>query len=129
MKIFGHPWIKSKDFYGVLDIKDIKETPPNSTILLSNFNIEIASYCQKNLIPYSMVIDSIKEAIFANNLNCKYIITHKELAKKIMPIAQNYLFDTQVLAKIKADSEIEEMARVGVDGVIFSFHKSYCSKS
>jgi len=35
-----------------------------------------------------------------------------------MPIAQNYLFDTRVLATILQKDEIEEMAKVGVDGVI-----------
>jgi len=40
------------------------------------------------------------------------------LAKELMPIAQNYLFDTQILAKIEEDSEIEALAKDGVDGVI-----------
>jgi len=119
MKIIGHPWIKSEEFYRVIDIEDIKKTPPNSTVLLSSLNINLASFCQKNIIPYAVEIESIKDAIFLNLLEAKYIICSKKLAEKIMPIAQNYLFDTQVLAKISEDSEIEDMAKVGVDGVIY----------
>ena len=121
MKIIGHPWIKSEEFYRVIDIEDIKKTPPNSTILLSTFNIDIVLFCQKNLLPLAVEIESIKDAIFSNLLEVKYIVCSKELAKEIIPIAENYLFDTQLLAKISEDSEIEDMAKIGVDGVIYFF--------
>ncbi len=119
MKVFNHPLIKSEKFYPISKIEDIDRTPPNSTVLLSTLNMEIALYCKENLIPYSVKISNIKDAVFANLLNAKYIICSKELSKEIMPIAQNYLFDTEILVEILEDSEIEEMARVGVDGVIY----------
>ena len=72
----------------------------------------------KNAIPYIIRVRSIKETIFANLLGAKYTISSKELATKLMPIAQNYLFDTQILAEIESDSEIEEMAKANVDGVV-----------
>ena len=120
MIIFGHPWIKSPNFYKVETIKDIQSTPPNSIVWLSPlcYSIDIAKYCQKNLVPFAIDIDSIKDSIFANILGAKYIICSTTLAKEIMPIAQNYLFDTQVLATILKESEIEDMAKFGVDGVI-----------
>ncbi len=119
MKVFGHHLIKAEEFYTISKIEDIEKTPPNSIVLISNFNIEIATYCKKNLIPYAIKIDTIKDAIFANLLDAKYMICFKELGKKIMPIAQNYLFDTEVLVEISNDSEIEDLALIGVDGVIY----------
>jgi len=120
MLIFNHPWIESPKFYRVDTVKDIDNTPSNSIVSLSTlpYSINIAKYCQKNLVPFAIDIDSIKNSIFANILGAKYIICSPKLAKEIMPIAQNYLFDTRVLATISQEDEIEDMAKVGVDGVI-----------
>ena len=119
MKIFGHDWIENENFYGVSSLEDISKTPPNSLLLLNSLTqtLELAKHCQSNNLRYALEISSIEEAIFANLLNTTYVLCEKELAKELMPIAQNYLFDTQVLATIKKD-EIEEMARAGVDGVL-----------
>ena len=121
MLVFGHKWIESPKFYKIETIVDIKNTPHNSTLLLSylEVSIDIAKYCKKNSIPFAIEVNSIKDAIFSNLLNAKYIIASKELAKSIMPIAQNYLFDSLVLAKISSEDEIEEMAKSGIDGVIY----------
>ena len=123
MLIFGHKFIESPKFYKIDTITDIKETPSNSVVLLSNLenSIDIAKYCKKNSIPFAIEVSSIKDAIFSNLLNAKYIVSSKELAKSIMPIAQNYLFDSLVLAKIISEDEIEEMAKSSVDGVTFNF--------
>lgn len=122
MKIFGHPWLPSEEFYPISSITEIEKTPPNSTVLLSplSFSLKLAHYCNKNRVAYVLEVRSIKDALFANQMGCRYVVTEKSLAKELMPIAQNYLFDTQILAKIKEESEIEELAKDGVDGVIFS---------
>jgi hypothetical protein len=122
MKIFGHPWIHSEKFYPISSINEIEKTPPNSTLRLNplSFSLELAHYCNQNGIAYVLEVKTIKDAIFANQMGCKYIVTKKSLAKEIMPIAQHYLFDTQVLAEIKDESEIEEIAKEGIDGVIFA---------
>ncbi len=121
MKIFGHPWLPREDFYPISSIKEIVKTPPNSTVELKplSFSIKLAQYCNKNHIAYALEVDTIKDALFANQMNCRYIITNKSLAKELMPIAQNYLFDTQVLAIISDEDEIEDLAKYGIDGVIF----------
>ncbi len=121
MKIFGHPWLPSEEFYPVSSIEEIANTPPNSTIQLKPLlvSIELAHYCNQNHIAYALEVESIKDALFANQLGCRYIITNKSLAKELMPIAQNYLFDTQILAKISDEEEIEGLAKCGVDGAVF----------
>lgn len=120
MKIFNHLWIESEQFYTVQSQEDIKKTPPNSIVLLPPLpsSLELAKYCQQNAISYTIRVESIKDAIFANLLGAKYTISSKKLAIELMPIAQNYLFDTQILAEIESDNEIEEMAKVNVDGVV-----------
>ena len=132
MKIFGHKLIQSEIFYNIDKIEDISETPNNSTIYtyhhkdnfplqknLKNRDLNIANYCKKNSINYAIRVENIKEALFFNLLNPKYIIIVPQLAIKLVKIAQNYLFDTQILANIKDDSQITEMAEHNVDGVIF----------
>ena len=120
MLIFNHPWIELPQFYKIKSIEDIINTPSNSIVFIEDLskNIEIIKHCQRNLVLFTLEVNSIKDAIFANLLGAKYIIVSKELSKELMPIAQNYLFDTQVLVQISGENEIEEMAKVGVDGVI-----------
>ena len=121
MKIFGHPWIESETFYPITSIGDIKKTPTNSILELQNLSssLSLAYYCRDNKLSYVLNINSLKEAMFANLLEATYLLTTPSIAKELMPIAQHYLFDTQVIAKIDDESEIEVMARFGVDAVSF----------
>jgi len=118
MRVFGHPWIESEPFFLISNPEEIKLTPPNSIVKLQRFDATLMHYCQNHAIAYAVRIYTIKEGIFANLLGAKYITCSPSLATKLMPIAQNYLFDTQILARIENESEIEEMAIAGVDGVI-----------
>ena len=122
MKIFGHPWIESRPFYGVDSISSIKQTPPNALLQLKELSVSLslAKYCQENGLNYSIEVENIKEAIFSNLLGAKFILCSKKLAIELMPIAQNYLFDTEVLAYVSDENEIEELAKQGVDGVFFT---------
>jgi len=119
MKIFGHEWIESEAFYRVTTVEEILQTPANSLLRLNALpqSLDLTKHCQQNNLRYALEVSSIEEALFANLLSATYVICEKALAKELMPIAQNYLFDTQVLATIEK-SEIEEMAKCGVDGVI-----------
>jgi len=120
MKVFGHPWVESEPFYRIESREEIPKTPSNSTLQLERFSIELMRYCHKNSLSYVVKVESITEAIFANILGAKYIKASKSLAKELMPIAQNYLFDSQILGIISEDSEIEELAKSNVDGAWFS---------
>ena len=122
MKIFGHEWIESERFYAVSKESEISKTPTNSLLKLDTLSssLDLAKYCQNNLLRYALEVETIEEAIFANLLSATYLLCDKKLAKELMPIAQNYLFDVEVLAYIKKD-EIEEMAKVGVDGVLIAY--------
>jgi hypothetical protein len=119
MKIFGHEWIEGEAFFVVKNEKDISCTSTNALLQLEplSCSLPLAKYCQRNGLRYALETKSIEEALLGNLLQATYLICNKTLAVALMPIAQYYLFDTQILVLIKKD-EIEEMAKVGVDGVI-----------
>jgi len=122
MIIYGHRFIPSENFYHVVNIDAILNTPPNSTIYLefNQDNLEIINHASMNGISFALYISNITDAIYASSLGAKYIIVDAEIAKTIQDIANNYLFDTKILVNIEDENEIEELALQGIDGVIFS---------
>ena len=121
MLLFGHRYLQSEIFYHITNIEDISHTPPSSTIILTfdEENLDIISHANANNIPLALFIQNIQELVLASALNAKYIILTKELAKTAQNIAENYLFDAKLLVSAREDSEIEEMALLGIDGIIY----------
>jgi len=122
MLFFGHRFISSQVFYHVADIDSINNTPPSSNLYIEfdEDNLDIISHAEINNTPFALKVNNITQALYASALNAKYIIVPKELAKIVQDIANNYLFDAKILVSIEEESEIEEMALLGIDGVIFS---------
>lgn len=122
MLIFGHRFIESEDFYHVSDIESIKNTPPSSTIYLefNEDNLDIISHLQTNQLVFALRASTIQQIMYASSLGASFIVISEDLAKSAQNIANNYLFDAKILVKIKEEDEIEELAILGVDGVIFS---------
>lgn len=118
MIIIGDKLVPSTEPFKIFNIEDIKNTEANSTLYFL-FNDEILKYCFENSLDFAVKIESIKEAIYANALNAKYIIAEKKLAKKVQKIAENYMFDSKVLAIIETNDEFEDIAKVEIDGVIY----------
>ena len=120
MIIIGHPWIKSNRFYKVFSIADIKKSKSDDIILLEPLveSHTYAQHCQANNIPFSVVVNTLDDAIFANALGAKYIICEEDDALMIQPIAQEYLFDARILVLIHSEKEISKIARGRIDGVI-----------
>jgi len=77
-----------------------------------------AQHCQANNIPFSVVVNTLDDAIFANALGAKYIICEEDDALMIQPIAQEYLFDACILVLVHSEKEISKIARGRIDGVI-----------
>ena len=122
MLIYGHRFIDSESFYHVSDIDAINNTPSSSTIYLefSEDNLDIINHAVQNAVPFLLGASTVTEIIYASSFGASFILVHKELAKIAQNIANNYLFDAKILVKIEEEDEIEEMAILGVDGVIFS---------
>jgi len=119
MILIGDNLIPHKTFTFIDSIMDIEHTEPNS-VLVFNYDENLLIYTRKNDLGNAVVVSSIKEAIYCNALNSKYIICDKKLAKSIQKIADNYMFDSKVLAIIEDSEEIEKIALNEIDGVIYS---------
>ncbi|HIE35120.1 MAG TPA: hypothetical protein EYP79_02845 [Campylobacterales bacterium] len=113
--------ITKDDLFKIDSISMIKTTPPNS-IVLFNYDLEFLKYCYKNKVGFAVEVKSLKEAIFANHFEANYILTNKNLAKKIQNIANEYLFDSKILVKATFEWEIEVFAQDGIDGVFLNYN-------
>jgi hypothetical protein len=122
MIIIGHPWIKSNRFYKIFSTKGIEKSQADDIVLLGPLvdSHELAMHCQENNVPYAVVANSLDDALFANALGAKYIICEEDDALMIQPIANEYLFDTNILVLIHSEKEISKIARGGIDGVLFA---------
>jgi hypothetical protein len=121
MLLFGHRFIPSDEFFHIFDIDAIEKTAPSSKIYLefNQNNLDIIEHLTNNQITFALGVANITELIYASALGANYIIVHQKLAKTAQSIAQEYLFDAKILVHISKESEIEEMALLGIDGVIF----------
>ena len=121
MLLFGHRFITNDEFFHIFDIDSVEKTPPSSTIYVEfeEKNLDIIEHLRCNKIPFALNISNTIELIYASALGASYITLHQKLAKTAQSIAENYLFDAKILVHITKEEEIEEMALLGIDGVIF----------
>ncbi len=122
MLFFGHRFLESEVFYHISDIDAVVKTAPGGTIYLefAEENLDIIDYLRANEIAFVLHVENITELLYAHALGAKYVTVEKDLAKTAQKIAEEYLFDTKILAHIQNEEEIEELAFEGIDGVIFS---------
>jgi len=118
MILIGDTLVPYEPFFCVYDINAIASTKANSTLLFS-YNEKLMKYCSENRLLYAVKVISLKEAIYANALNARYIICEKKEAKEVQKVAQNYLFDSKILAIITNNDELENIAKDEIDGVIY----------
>ncbi len=122
MIIFGHRFIASENFYHIANIEALENTPPSSTVFLpfEEQSLDIIEHLKKNEVTFALEVSSITEIVYASALGSSFIVVSKELGITAQNIANNYLFDAKILVNIENENEIEEMALLGVDGVLFS---------
>lgn len=118
MIIIGDKLVPFEDIQYIQNVEYIKDTKANSTIIF-NYDELVLKYCHKNELSCAVIVTLIKEAIYCNSLNVKYIISEKELAKEIQKIADDYMYDSKNLAIIDSNEEFEEVAKNEIDGVIY----------
>lgn len=102
----------------ISNIEQINSTKANS-IILFNYDEVLLKYAYENELSSAVIVKSIKDAIYCNNLKVKYIISEKSLSKQIQKIADNYMFDSRNLVIIDSNDEFEEMAITEIDGIIY----------
>jgi len=71
-------------------------------------------------VTLALHVSDLREFIYACNLDVKYVVAHKEDAIVMQKAADNYLYDTKVLALIDEEEEIEWAALHEIDGVVFA---------
>jgi len=122
MLLFGHRFIKSESFYYISDLDAISHTPASSTVYIKfeESNLDLIEYANANAIEFALSIEDVNELVYGSALNAKYLIVKKELAKTAQKIAESYLFDSKILVRVEDEDEIEELAILGIDGIIFS---------
>ena len=118
MILIGDKLVPFENIESIKKIEDIQNTKANSTLSFG-YNEEILKYTYENELSVAIKVDSIKEAIYTNALNAKYIIAQKLLAKEIQKVAENYMFDSKILAIIETNEELEEIASFEIDGIIY----------
>ncbi|WP_298750707.1 hypothetical protein [uncultured Arcobacter sp.] len=118
MIIIGDTLIPYEETFYISSIDEISNTKPNSTLLFE-YDENILKYCFENCLLFGVVTNSLKESIYANSLQARYIICSNTLDKKIQDIAENYMFDSKVLSIIDSSEQIESVAMNKIDGVIY----------
>ena len=122
MIFFGHRFIDSESFYHISSIDAIQNTPSNSIIYIdySEDNLDIIKHAVDNEVRIALHVENVKEIVYASALGVSYIAVSKDLAKTAQNLADNYLFDAKILVSIDDENDIEELALLGVDGVVCS---------
>ena len=118
MIIIGDKLVPFEEVIYIKNIENIKYTKANSTIIF-DYDEKTLEYSYKNNLSSAVVVSSIKEAIYCNSLNVKYIISEKNLACEIQKIADNYMYDSKNLVIIDSNEEFEQTAIAQIDGVIY----------
>lgn len=118
MIIFGDEHISCKSFEKINSIDDIKCTSPNSVVCFG-FDKAILKYCLKNNVESCVFIDSLTQAVYANALGASFVIPQNKIVQSVQKTAEEYLFDTKVLALIDDEKQIEELILKTIDGVVF----------
>ncbi|MDD3055470.1 MAG: hypothetical protein PHE16_06270 [Aliarcobacter sp.] len=118
MIIIGDKLVPFEDIIYIKNIENIKNTKANSTIIF-HYDEKALEYSYKNNLSSAVIVSSIKESIYCNSLNVKYIISEKNLSCEIQKIADNYMFDSKNLVIIDSNEEFEQIAISQIDGVIY----------
>ncbi len=116
MIILSHPHIPCVDLVAVDSIHKISQTTAEKVVRFA-FDWELLKHCHANGVAAAVDIVSVKQAVYANALEAKFLLCTLDVAKKVQPVAENYLFDAKVIAKHDCRL-IEEVIAAGIDGIL-----------
>lgn len=122
MLLFGHPYVSSQPFYHIDAIEAIRHTPSNSVVALyfSPENLDIIDYLRQNSIRFALHVESITDAVIAENLGASYLIVLPKHSSEIQKVAEHYLFDAKVLGYLDNMEDLEDLIELRLDGAIFA---------
>jgi len=121
MLIIGHPFLDFTPLYHIESLGAIDKTPSNAPLLItfSEKNLDLINFSRNNHLQFGVAVHNLKELLLAKSLGAHYILPPQDLLQEAQKIAENYLFDAKILAKIEEEENITEYAKMGIDGVIF----------
>jgi hypothetical protein len=122
MLLFGHPYVPSETFYHIESLEAIRRTPPNSVVALffTPDNLDLIDHLRTHDIRFALHIDSITDAVIAENLRATYLIVSPKNGTEIQRVAEHYLFDAKVLGYAEDMSHLEKLIELRLDGAIFA---------
>ena len=120
MLIFGHDLIPSKPWRRVKTQGEIASTLSNAIVVLDFDSLNVTTYCKEQDVDFALEVKSIKEALIASALGASYLFCSQDAAKEIQVIANEYLWSAKVIVPIENESELEAIAKTGIDGAIFA---------
>lgn len=122
MLLFGHPYVPSQPFYHIDAIEAIRHTPANSvvTLFFTPENLDIIEYLAQNSVRFALHIETITDAVIAENLGASYLIVLPKHAEAIQKVAEHYLFDAKILGYLEEMKDLEDLIELRLDGAIFS---------
>ena len=115
MLILNHPLIPSPKLIEAHTTEEISQILAKDMPLLP-FDLKLLRYCFDNKVACAVKITSATEAVYANALQAHYLLCTLTTAKKIQKIAEHYLFDSKVIAKID-ERLLDKAIEAGIDGV------------
>ena len=120
MILIGDQNIDCEKIVKIGSITDIASTPSHSTVAFY-FDFELLKHTQKNSIYSAVIVQTIQEIVYASQLEVRYIICSDDIVQQGQKIADNYMYDSKILAIIEDESQIEKIALDEIDGAIYKY--------
>lgn len=117
----GYKAIEYPEFKKISSIDEIKRVDNACVVWFESADDEdyaLCNHCQKYNIKYAIKVENLTDFVLRSCLGPAYVILEKS-PDAYQKIAETYLFDTKILYVIEDKSEIEQLAKMGIDGVIF----------
>jgi hypothetical protein len=121
MLLFGHPYVPSEQFYHIESVEAIRHTPANSvvTLFFAPDNLDVIDHLRRNRIRFGLHIETVEEAVIAENLGASYLIVAPENGIEIQRVAEHYLFNAKVLGYVDTTEHLERLIELRLDGAVF----------
>ena len=120
MLIVGHSEIAHQKFVRVESLEQIAQSRNDEVVWFPyNGDFNLLKHCASNEVAFGVLVESVSDFVLSASFMPHYLIV-RHSAQTFQQVAQNYLFDSKVLYVIKSEDEIESLAKLGIDGVIFA---------
>lgn len=121
MIIIGYVPISHLEFKKISSIEQVAMVDNACVVWFESRDDEdytLCNHCHQYNIKYAIKVENLTDFILRSCLNPTYVIVEKS-PDTYQKIAETYLLDTKILYVVEDKDEIVELAKMGIDGVIF----------